>query len=376
MKKGRKLKENDIFYESVISSSPGNIYWKNNQGVYIGCNTNMARILGLTSTDQIVGKTIFDLVAEKYIDIAKSTHEEDLEIMKTGKTKRLEETGLNIKGKPCTYLTEKTLVLDDNKKVIGLVGVSMDITLEKQTQKHEEEVKICTLRSLSASIAHELRTPLYSLNLACLSQKKIIENILSHKNVSANKELYNSLDLIRTITSEINNLVNNSQHVVNMHLFNIRGKEDELATKEYYIQDIIVESVQKYPFPSDMKGLVRIDRKSDFIVKTDKNMLKHVLWNLIKNSIYAIKSAKKGKIEIQAKEEQNSYCILFKDTGSGIKSSDLPHIFDEFFTTKSSGTGIGLSFCHKILKNMGASIECKSKFGEYSEFIIRFKNCH
>ena len=65
--------------------------------------------------------------------------------------------------------------------------------------------------------------------------------------------------------------------------------------------------------------------------------------------------------------------IHFKDTGTGISSQILPHIFDSFFTTESSiGTGVGLAFSKMVMHSHHGEIDCLSKEGEYTEFILSF----
>ena len=62
--------------------------------------------------------------------------------------------------------------------------------------------------------------------------------------------------------------------------------------------------------------------------------------------------------------------IIFTDTAEGIPSELLEKIFDGFFTTKSDGTGAGLTFCKRTLVSFGGDMDCKSVYGEYTRFIL------
>nr|WP_231879297.1 ATP-binding protein [Collimonas arenae] len=63
----------------------------------------------------------------------------------------------------------------------------------------------------------------------------------------------------------------------------------------------------------------------------------------------------------------------FTDTGAGIPQEALPNIFDGFFTTKNSGgTGVGLTFCHRVMVSFGGRIRCDSVAGQYTTFTLEF----
>ena len=64
--------------------------------------------------------------------------------------------------------------------------------------------------------------------------------------------------------------------------------------------------------------------------------------------------------------------LYIEDDGKGVPRSKLETIFDSFTTTSSSGTGIGLSFCKKVIEAFGGVIECKSEVGQYTRFVMMF----
>jgi signal transduction histidine kinase len=95
--------------------------------------------------------------------------------------------------------------------------------------------------------------------------------------------------------------------------------------------------------------------------------LKQVFLNIIMNALQAMESG--GRLHISAEMKRplggfgtprNSFCIFFRDTGSGIPKSDLDHVFDPFFTTKRDGTGLGLSISYGIVRQHGGEIEIAS----------------
>lgn len=93
--------------EDIIASVPGNVYWKNTEGVFLGCNNNVAHILGFDSPQDIIGKTNadFDLSDSK---LAELTDESDRQVINSGKELSLEEIGLNTNREKAIYLSKKS----------------------------------------------------------------------------------------------------------------------------------------------------------------------------------------------------------------------------------------------------------------------------
>ena len=94
--------------------------------------------------------------------------------------------------------------------------------------------------------------------------------------------------------------------------------------------------------------------KSDFLINCDQSKIKSVFSNLITNSIQSIEG--EGKITISIKEESNYLNIYFEDSGSGIAEDDITQIFEPLFTTKVTGTGLGLGICKNIIDEHGGMI--------------------
>jgi len=92
----------------------------------------------------------------------------------------------------------------------------------------------------------------------------------------------------------------------------------------------------------------------------------------IKNALFFIKEAQKGKIAIWVHSDTNKKRLHFKDTAKGMDKETLRHIFKRFYSKRKSGTGLGLSFCKQAIENMRGTIECQSVQNKYTEFTIGF----
>jgi len=124
------LRENEQMLLTVLNHFPGVVFWKNKQSIYLGCNQAFANGAGLKSSEEIIGKTDFDLpwgVTE-----ALNYRSDDLEVMEKGNPKlHIIETQHQIDGRVIWYDTSKIPLRDPGGQVIGLIGVSNDITSRK-----------------------------------------------------------------------------------------------------------------------------------------------------------------------------------------------------------------------------------------------------
>ena len=108
-------------------------------------------------------------------------------------------------------------------------------------------------------------------------------------------------------------------------------------------------------------------------LSADEGLIEQVLINLVKNSIEALEDAVKPTIEINARiDPVGRPLIEVADNGKGIPEGDMEKIFIPFFTTKSDGSGVGLSLCRRIMRLHGGSISPSSSPGERTVFGLRF----
>jgi len=107
-------------------------------------------------------------------------------------------------------------------------------------------------------------------------------------------------------------------------------------------------------------------------VMADKTLIEQVIINLIKNAIQAFDAQANKKIILSSHLNEDHVIISVKDNGNGIDSDALEKIFVPFFTTKKTGSGIGLSLSRQIMRQHGGQISVQSKLGEGTEFVLRF----
>jgi signal transduction histidine kinase len=249
----------------------------------------------------------------------------------------------------------------------------------KSKQKLERE-RLGAMRSLSASIAHELRTPLRTIVSASHGIKKFFPPLLDGYQLAKKEKLpvpnvtSTNLETLLTACDDIESEAQAAFTVINMLLMNVSQTVDTSDFKICSIEHCIDEALRRYPFDIGESELVYWNHQNDFKFKGNELLVIHVLFNLLKNALYQIKVARKGKIQIWAEQGSKYNLLHFKDTGMGIPPKILVHIFDRFFSRTYHGTGIGLAFCRIVMENLGGKITAQSKENEYAEFILHFPN--
>jgi two-component system sensor histidine kinase HydH len=105
-------------------------------------------------------------------------------------------------------------------------------------------------------------------------------------------------------------------------------------------------------------------------VEADPDRIKQVLLNILLNSLAAMN--REGKIFITVKPQKDNIAVVITDTGAGIEQTDLPRIYDPYFTSKPAGSGLGLAVVQKIMEAHGGTIEVQSVVGKGTTVFLTF----
>jgi PAS domain S-box-containing protein len=374
-------KELQTIMTTIMNSIPEHIYWMGLDNKYLGCNKAQAITLKLKSTDEIKGKSIYDFEIEKD---AKRIIKNNQQVVRSGRVVVAEEPYTKEDGSERVYLSKKVPLKNEIGQVEGIVGISFDITAEKENEqlrlaKERAEKQAETTRLIATVMAHELRTPLRAVDSGANALGKqlqaLIETYQKAKEAGMDVPYIMPSDL-KFIPQVVENIKFESKaafSVVDMLL--VKAGLSEIKTDNFTtcsMRDCIEKSLERYPFRDKDRDLIHWD-KGDFKFHGDELLIIHVLFNLIKNALHYVKAARKGEITITAKNEDGYNILIFKDTGAGIPDDIMPHIFEQFFSNTAYGTGVGLAFCKIVMESMQGRIECTSKQGEYTKFVLYFK---
>jgi len=228
--------------------------------------------------------------------------------------------------------------------------------------------------TVAATVAHEMRTPLASIRMQAeaLAQwmpelRRGYELALAHGLMEPAAHAPDPGQM-SAASHAIAHQVDRSNAVIDMVLASSRM--ERIDTSEFApcrMDQCVREAVDTYPFKGKDRELVHVQVESDFEFRGSQALMVYVLFNLLKNSVYAISARGEGEIFITVRRNE----LVFMDTGPGIPPGVLQRIFDPFYTTKKAqGAGIGLSFCRRVLQAFGGGITCASVIEEHTTFTL------
>jgi signal transduction histidine kinase len=225
---------------------------------------------------------------------------------------------------------------------------------------------------MSGCIAHELRTPLAIIGINIDNLQMVFKKMLLVAGVAEHK------DKIEKYINNTKFAVNSAGVVISMLLVKLHNLINKQADNKKFesnsIKFCIDEVVNEYPFCNSEYEVVVWDDQAnkDFFYMGDSLLTKHVLFNLMKNALKAIKEAGRGKIYIDLQSGKKFNRLVFKDTASGISPKIFSSLFHQFNSNSKEGTGLGLAFCKMIMQSYDGNIVCNSREGKYTEFVLNF----
>ena len=136
-----------------------------------------------------------------------------------------------------------------------------------------------------------------------------------------------------------------------------------------YLLGEVVHNLSELLQKNDIKIIFNND--DEIYINADYTRLMQVFINIIKNSIESFDDNKKKKIVITEREETNYIYIMIEDNGKGIEKENMVHICEPFFTTKKTGTGLGISLSNEIINSHGGTMKYKSEYGKGTKVTIK-----
>ncbi|MGD9341356.1 MAG: response regulator, partial [Chromatiales bacterium] len=356
---------------AMLDNAVDFIYVKDCEHRFTAASQTVAELSGLESWRDLIGKTSADIVGEEY---ANSYEENEDKVMKEGEiVSGLVEPYETADGEQRYVRSNKAPLRDRNGRIVGMIGISTDITEMKRLTDELETARDqaeCANRSKSAFLAnmsHELRTPMNAI----IGYSEMLVEEMEEEGVT---EYTDDLKKINGAGKHLLSLINDI-----LDLSKIEAGRMDLYLERFDLKDMLVESAQTV---EPLMGKNNIRFRTDFDgdlgnVRLDLTKLRQALFNLLSN---AAKFTREGEVTFSAarfaRADKDWIRLAVTDTGIGIAADKIEHLFEEFIqadlstTREYGGTGLGLSISRRFCRMMGGDIAVTSEPGKGSVFTI------
>jgi PAS domain S-box-containing protein len=347
---------------TLIDNLPDFIYIKDSQSRFTTCNATVSNFMGAATPEELIGKTDFDYYPAEQ---ASEYYSDEQEVIRTGQSLAdKDEPNAGSTGKIRWIMTSKLPLRDGEGKVVGIVGISRDITERKEAEKRLEQAKeAAELASKAksqflANMSHEIRTPLNAIIGISKTLSEYHSKNLTRKQVEG-------LEIVHRSSQRLLLLINGI-----LDLSKIEAGKMDVRLRPFSVDALIAGIRSMAMTLNDKRAVDFVVQKSDSVPKTlvaDAQKLHEILTNIVSNSV---KFTKRGQIVLKIYVEGDRLYFEVSDTGIGIDPRDLDRIFEEFTqvdsstTRKYQGSGLGLTISKKMVELLGGEIKAQSVLGE------------
>ncbi|WDL97569.1 PAS domain-containing protein [Alicyclobacillus sp. ALC3] len=334
----RRLAESEQRYRSLFENDSDMVVSLDRTGVIVSANPAAQAILGYT-VNELIGLKPRDLLLPEYQPEAYARYVGVLE--GNPQTALIQ---LRRKDGRIIDVEEKQIPIRENNKVSGFFCIARDITAQKQTEELIiRSERLSAVGQMAAGVAHEIRNPL-----------AVLKGFVQLMQTSPEKtDFY--LEIMKSEFDRIESIVNE------MLVFAKPTKRDlELCDGAQLVKEVVTLMTPE----ANLRNITMSQSIASgrYNLHCEKNQIKQVLVNIVKNAIEAMTTGGDIAICIAATTE-NKVSIVVRDNGPGIPEQRMAHIGEPFYTTKETGTGLGLTVSRKIIEAHKGLLHIHSQVG-------------
>ena len=280
-----------------------------------------------------------------------------------------EEFSLQTSGGSVRFVLVSVSPFVQEEKLSGSIVSVRDVTESKNQEILLRRMEsLAGLTNLAASVAHEIKNPLGAISIHIqLLQKAVKKARESDGLLPDQKFLEKYIDVVNDEISNLNKIVVD-------FLFAVRPIN---ASLELLAPNPLLKKFAEF-FEPEFAGKniqIKLDLCQDGPrLLIDQKLFREMAVNLAQNALAAIQDKFAGNpgglFEIHSAVKDNKFILLIKDNGAGMSQKTLARLFEPYYTTKASGTGLGLTMVYKIVQEFSGDIQVESREGEGSAFVI------
>lgn len=345
-----------IDIESILYLAPGIMYWKDLNSVYLGCNHNFLDVAGLKNVKEIIGKTDQDMPWGSSTQRVGKYREDDEYVIETKNQLITEDQALitiESESKDIYLRTVKSPLFDKNGNVVGILGVSINITDIKEA----EQLRLDATKAKSAmeqqaefrefvkQIVHDIRSPIATLTMMSKHSTNLPDAVrFAFKNATVRLEDITNR-LAQQYRPEDEDIDDSGEILVSTSLFDI------ISEKKYEYGD------------RDITITPHVVSKAFFaFIKGDHVDFKRMISNLINNAVAAFEDRKGGQIDIDLQVIDKTVELIIRDNGKGMPENVRQDILNNKAITygKKDGNGLGLTHARDYIAKYNGKLNIES----------------
>ncbi len=353
----RRYESLEKFNTYILNSMSAGVLILNRQGIILRLNPSAARILSVNSED-IVDQP-HTVLAERFPQLG------DILVagLNNARSYVRREISINLdkaNGGERHLGVTSSLILNEEDQIVGISILLTDLTEIKQLQDDlENNRRLAALGEMAAGLAHQLRNSMTAIvGFGRLAERKVTEDATT-----------------QTYLADILQEATDTEQMLNQFLSFARPLQPEMRDVSLYeVLHEAVERVQTVAHKQNTSIAVEVPEVTDTIVG-DPLLLREVFANLLHNAIESIDRGGRVTVRVvpppSGDDPDRQWLVRVADTGTGIAGGDHEKIFQPFFTSKESGTGLGLPLARKIITCHGGYLSVESSTPMGTVFLIR-----